>query len=135
MAEQLLIKTFVAGETLAAHRFVKASSTDGEVTYADAGEVPFGITDRVGSPPTVPAAVTVASGERVDVVLMGITDILLAGSVSFGDFIVPTADGKGITADPSGTECAGGIALADGDADEIIPVLIVRAVPAFTVGS
>lgn len=122
MGEQLLIQNYVAGGTLSAQRFVKAHTVDGEVVVAGAAAVPFGITDRIGSPPTIPPLFTAVEGDRVDVVHLGITDLELGGAVSFGDSLAPDAEGKGVAA---ASNPVGAIALSDGAAGEIIRVLIV----------
>lgn len=119
--EQLLIQNYVAGGALKGNRFVKADSTAGQVVAAGEGDTPFGITDRVGSPPTVTDEVAAVEGDRVDVVHLGITDLELGGTVSFGGLIEPSTDGVGVALD---TGTAGAVALEDGDAEDIIRVLV-----------
>ena len=120
--EQLLIQNYVAGDDLKGNRFVKADSTAGQVVAAGDGDTPFGITDRVGSPPTVTDEVAAVEGDRVDIVQAGITDLELGGTVSFGEYIEPGTDGVGVAYTDG---APGALALEDGDAEDIIRVLVL----------
>lgn len=120
--EQLLIKNYVAGAALVGNRFVQPDATDGQVVYADDGDAAFGITDRVGSPPSVTDAVGAAEGDRVDVVHVGITDLELGGTVAFGEYIEPSTDGVGVAWSAG---APGALALESGDDGDIITVLVL----------
>jgi hypothetical protein len=125
----------VAGGNLEAHRFVREDATDGQVVAADAGDAPIGITDRIGSPPTVPAAYGAVSGDRVDIVHIGITDLELGGTVGFGQYLVAGADGVGEAYDPDAPTPVGARALADGVLGDIISVLVLQPFPSDVTGS
>jgi hypothetical protein len=122
MGEQLLIQNYVAGGALAGNRFVKADSTEGQVVAAGDGDAPFGITDRVGSPPTITEAVGAVEGDRVDVVQVGVTDLELGGTVAFGEYIEPGTDGVGVAYSGG---APGALALESGEEGDIIRVLVL----------
>lgn len=129
MGEQLLIQNYEAGGNLSAHRFVKTGVADGEVVAAGVGDVPFGITDRIGSPPSVPAAYTAVAGDRVDVVQEGVTDLELGDDVAFGEFIVPGANGVGMPYDAGDPQPVGARAQESGGLGDLIRVKFVEPLP------
>lgn len=133
MAEQLIVQNYVAGGTVAPHRFVNFNPA-GEIVAGAAGERSVGISDRVGSPPSVPAATSALAGERLDVVHLGITDIELGETVVPGDLLCPGTGGVGMIADPA-SEPAGAMALEGGADDEIIRCLVFPAVVTGALGS
>lgn len=120
--EQLLISNYTAGGAIKPHRFVKFGSSDKHVEQSGDGEAIDGVSDKVGSPPSVPAATEVAEGERLDVVHLGITDIELGGSVTRGDLLASDADGMGVAAGEF--DLIGAKALESGAAGDIIRALV-----------
>lgn len=100
------IRTFTAGEALAAHRLVKLSDAN-TVSYADAGEQAIGVTRNA-----------VASGAVVAVFMLGgkpgTITVTGNGSISVNALVYPDADGK-VSATATGQ--AIGVAL-NGAADE-----------------
>ena len=78
------IRTFTAGEALAARRRVKKSSAT--VIYSDEGEDYIGVTEAA-----------VASGEQVAVKLKNVSgtfEVVAAGAFAVNTFLYPAADGK-----------------------------------------
>jgi hypothetical protein len=113
----LLTKSFNAGGALLANSIVKAGANDYDVLQgAAATDVLIGITTEVAS----------NSGERADVIMIGIADLKINGVVARGAQLTSDATGLGISAAPA----AGsnnriiGTALISGVAGDIIPVLV-----------
>lgn len=108
------VKTFTAGEALAAYRRVKLSAAE-TVSYADADEKAIGVTDGEA-----------ASGAHVAVRLLGGTThkATASAAVTANASIYATADGKvDDTGAGSGSTAIGvalEAALADGDVIEVI---------------
>lgn len=117
MANETLIKQYVAGAAIAACRIVKFDTTDGTVIQAAAAaDLSVGVCGAVGP----------ASGERVDVVQAGIAEVEFAGVVARGALVTSDASGKGVAA--ASTNRAIGIALVTTAAGDIAPVLIAPSV-------
>ena len=113
----LLTKSFNAGGALAANSIVKVGANDYDVLQAAAvSDKLLGITTEVAS----------ASGERADVIVIGIADLKINGTVARGDQLTSDASGLGVTAAPAaGTNNRIiGTALISGVAGDIIPVLV-----------
>ncbi len=70
--------------------------------------------------------ITTTAGERVRVMLTGITRIVLGGAVTRGGWITSDANGNGVAAAPgAGVNAAViGKAMASGVAGDIVPMLI-----------
>ncbi len=84
IGDPVLVKTYTAGEALEANRFVKVdTTTDTLVVYADAGEAAIGVNRDAA-----------ASGDVVDIVMLGRWPVLAAGNITAGDPIAAAADGK-----------------------------------------
>lgn len=116
---QLLTKSFNAGGAIAAYSIVKAGANDYDVLQAAAAtDKPLGVTTEL-------AAVL---GERVDVVLGGIVDVKINGTVTRGDPICSDASGLGVTAAPVAGTNNGviGRAVISGVAGDIVPVLLAN---------
>ena len=107
------VKTFTAGEALAAFRRVKLSAAD-TVTYSDAGENWIGVTEQAvsnGSP--VPVRLRTASGT---------VKMTAAGAITVNAIVYAAADGKiddTATGQPVGQALEA--ASADGDIIEVAP--------------
>jgi hypothetical protein len=114
MANPTLTKNFIAGGTLSARLIVKKGADDSHVVAAAAStDAPVGVNERLDR----------VSGDRADIVVQGIADVLLGGTVNFGDRITADANGKGVAA-TSGSNNVG-MAMADGVSGDIIPVLVM----------
>lgn len=116
----LLIKSFRAALIVAGNRIV-AAAADGEVNTASANTDPsIGISDAMGA----------EAGRMVDLTQVGWAELKLGGTVSAGDPLTSDAEGRGVKAAPvAGTEVrVAAIAMADGELDEIIPVLVAPSV-------
>ncbi len=108
------IRTFTAGEALAANRLVKLSAAN-TVVYADAGELAIGVTRTVA-----------ANGATVAVFLLGgkpgTIVVTAAGNITVNALVYPAADGE-IDAVSAGQ--AVGVALnagSDGALVEVLPL-------------
>jgi hypothetical protein len=114
---QLFSKSFNAGGALAANTIVKAGANDYDVLQAAAA------TDAILGVTTELAANT---GERVDVVLLGIADVKLGGTVTRGALITSDASGNGVAAVPGVgvNNRIVGIAVIAGVVGDIVPVLL-----------
>lgn len=114
MSNPILKKNFVAGGAIAANRFVMFGGDDDTVVVSTAASSAI-----IGaSEETFDAA----TGERIDVIVAGIADIKLGGTVARGAAV--TSDGTGqAVASASGNRVAG-IALASGVSGDIVPVLL-----------
>ncbi len=88
-----IIKNFLATTALAHRRQVKAGANDGEVALATAPtDNIIGVTDHPGG---------AAIGDRVDVVLLGETELEIGGTITPGAFFTADANGKGVAAAPA----------------------------------
>ncbi len=116
-----IIKTFVAVGAIANRRLVKFGTGDGLVAQgAAATDLIIGVSDCPGG---------VADGERVDVVLFGITEVEFGGAVARGALFVSDANGKAVAAAPAAgvNNNVGGRALSTCAAGDIQPALIAPA--------
>lgn len=114
---ELLLKNYVAGGAVAAHRIVKAGGSDGVMVQAAAA------TDLLlGVSTELPAA----SGERMDVVHSGTPLLEFGGSITRGNPITADADGKGVAAAPAAGARARiiGYALVSVSSGDIVPFLL-----------
>lgn len=92
MANTLLNKNYTAGGAINPYRIVKPGSNDGEVVQAAAAtDSLMGVCESVGP----------ASGERCDIVKVGIAELEFAGVVTRGGPVTSDADGKGVAASPA----------------------------------
>lgn len=117
MATNGLTKSYLAEAAISANRIVKVGAADyGALTAAAVSDKLIGITTEIDA----------ASGERVDVVLEGIADLKLGGTVARGDLLTSDASGQGVTAAPAaGTNNRiVGMALISGVSGDIIPVKV-----------
>lgn len=117
MSNQLLTKAFLAEAAIAANRIVKFGSTDDYVVQgAAATDAIFGVVEGVAP----------ALGERCDVVLAGMAEVKLGGTVARGGPITSDATGQGLAAAPAGgaNNRVIGFALQSGVNGDVIPVLL-----------
>jgi len=106
----ILLKSFLAASAVAGHRFVAPAPGGVSASAAD-GKV-IGVSDAMGA----------AAGGMLDVVQVGWAELQLGGAVSFGDALAPDAGGMGVVAQAG--QRSGAFAMADGEAGDIIPVLV-----------
>jgi hypothetical protein len=88
-----IIKNFLATTAMPHRRQVKAGANDGEVALATAStDNIIGVTDCPGG---------AAIGDRIDVVLLGETELDIGGTIAFGAFFTADGTGKGVAAAPA----------------------------------
>lgn len=117
MANTLLNKNYLAEAAIAPFRIVKMGAADGGVLQAAAAtDSLVGVCEAVGP----------ASGERCDVVKVGLADVELGGTVVRGGPITSDATGKGVAAAPAAgaNNRVIGFAEVSGVSGDIIPVFI-----------
>lgn len=117
MSNPLMTKQEVAEAAINTYRIVKFGSTDDFVVQAAAvGDSMIGIVENV-SP---------AIGERCAVVMAGIAELTLGGTVTRGGLITSNGTGQGVAAAPAAgvNNNVIGRALASGLSGDVIPVLI-----------
>jgi hypothetical protein len=113
-----IIKSFTAITAIGHQVQVKAGANDGEVALATAStDNIIGVTDCPGG---------AAVGERIDVVLLGETEIQVGGTIAFGSFFTADANGKAIAAAPAAGVNArtGGILTIGAVSGDIARVLV-----------
>ena len=113
-----LTKSYNAGGALLANSIVKAGANDYDVLQGALA------TDKLIGVTTELAAV---SGERTDVIHVGIADLKINGTVARGDALTSDATGLGVTTVTIGNRVIG-VALISGVAGDIIPVLLGNSV-------
>lgn len=116
---RLLIKSFKSGAATNAYRFAKFGADElHAVQGAAATDQLLGIFNELP---------TAAAEQSVDVVMAGITELELGGSVALTDKLVSDANGKGVAAAPAAgaNVFVGAKPLKAGVAGDIIPVMIV----------
>lgn len=94
--------------------FAKLGSVNRQFEIAGEGDRPYGVLQEE----------EVNEGEVAEVMVMGLSFLVLGGEVTGGQLLKPDANGKGVLADTD-TDVAGAIARESGNADEIISVLII----------
>lgn len=117
-----LIKKFKAGATIAKNRIVKFGADDNHVIQgAAATDSLIGIVDFPG-----PLSDTCLVEESVDVVLNGVAEIKLGGTVVRGGLLTSDATGQGVAAAPATgvNNRVIGIAMASGVVGDIIGVML-----------
>jgi hypothetical protein len=117
MSNQLLTKQFVAEAAINAFRIVKFGTTDDFVVQGAAvGDALIGVVEGVAP----------AAGERCDVVMAGIAEITLGGTVARGAALTSDGTGRAVAAAPAGgtNNSLIGRALASGVVGDVIPVLL-----------
>lgn len=117
-----LIKKFKAGATIAKNRIVKFGADDNHVIQGAAvSDLLFGVADFPG-----PLTDTCVAEDSIDVVLNGVAEVKLGGTVTRGNPLTSDATGQALAAAPS----AGvnnriiGFAMASGVSGDIIGVLL-----------
>jgi len=121
MASTLLNRNYTAGAAIAAFRIVKPGAADGEVVQAAAAtDALMGVCESVGP----------ASGERCDIVKVGIADVEFGGTVARGAPVTADANGKAVAPAPAAGSNVRiiGFAEVSAVAGDIAPVLIAPGV-------
>jgi hypothetical protein len=114
-----ITRTFVAGGDISGRTFVKFSADDTVVKATAATDAIIGVTERLD----------VASGERVDVVLSGIAEVVAGGSITRGTDVTADANGKAVACAPAAGETArrGGIAHLAAASGDYVEVMVTPA--------
>ena len=121
MSNVCIVKGFTAGGAIAAFRIVKPGSNDGEVVQAaGATDSLIGVCESVGP----------ASGERCDVIQVGIADVEFGGSVTRGGPVTADSNGKAVAAAPATGANARviGYAQVSAASGDIAPILLAPGV-------
>jgi len=119
MTNQIIVKTYVAGAALADNQLVKfGASDDVVIPAAAASDAIVGVVDAPGG---------VASGRRVDVVILGVTDVQAGGAITRGAPLTADANGKAVAAAPAAGANARtiGFALSSMVSGDIMPALVI----------
>lgn len=121
---------YTAGGTIAGGRIVKFGSDDKTVVQASAAtDKGIGISRIVGSD-------SYSTGNRVDVVRIGVAEVTYGGNVTRGDLLTSDADGKAIVVTDALRAAADvrvvGVAEESGVAGDIGSVLVLPALIAKT---
>ena len=119
MSNQTLTKNYTAEGAITANSIVKFGTTDDVVVLAAAAtDASIGVVEGVAP----------SAGERCDVVMSGIAEIKLAGSVTRGGPITANASGLGVAAAPGAgsNNRIVGFTLASGVSGDIVPVLLAQ---------
>jgi hypothetical protein len=116
-----LIRNFTAGTGGVRYaRLVRLGTADGQVVEATAAtDVILGVSVQPG---------TAADGQRCDVALAGVAEVVAGGTISRGAWVTATTGGAAVAAAPAaGTNNnVLGIALTDAVSGDIIPVLLAQ---------
>jgi len=91
VSNPILQKNFAAGGAIAPYRIVRMSAADTVVQAAAATEALIGIQNDVGP----------ASGERTDIIIVGMAFIEAGAAFALGALLTSDAQGRGITAAPA----------------------------------
>lgn len=122
MASPTLIRNFAAGGTVNPRRLVKFGSSDREVVQASAA------TDLIIG--VVASSEVRSAGDRVDVVLVGIADTDMGGTVARGTKVTADSNGKAVAAAPAAgvNNHVVGIAMVTTASGDIAEVLLSQSV-------
>jgi len=111
----LLRKTFKASGAIPEGSLVKFVTDDDTVVICT------GATDKIVGV----ASHVAADGERIEVDLVGVTYVVLGGSVARGDDVTADANGAGVALSAAATiKSSVGRAMASGAAADLCPVLV-----------
>jgi hypothetical protein len=108
----------VAGGAIGANRIVKPHSTEGQTVLATATtDLAWGVCAQPGG---------AASGDRLDVVMHGIADVVAGGSIAMGALVTADSNGAAVTLNP-GAGVVGralGVALDSAASGDIFRVVV-----------
>jgi hypothetical protein len=116
-SNQLFTKSFLAGGTIVANQIVKFGSADDTVVAAAAAtDLALGVSLNAA-----------ASGERVEVQLLGIAEVKAGGTIARGDYVVSDANGDAVALAAATTiKVAIGRALRAAVDNDIVDVLLTH---------
>ena len=116
MRTDTLIKTFHAPASVEGYRIVTLAVGVNTVETANAVTDPLiGVTTSIGS----------MDNGRCDVIVGGISEIKIGGSVTRGDVLTTDASGRAVTSG-AGTDRIIGLALQDAVLDDIASILVAQ---------
>ena len=116
MRSETLIKTFTAPAAVTAYTLVTFAAGNNAVEIANAVADPIiGISTSIGS----------QDNGRCDIVMGGVSEARIGGTVTKGDVLTTDASGRAILA-TAGTDRVLGIAMADAVVGDIADVLIAQ---------
>lgn len=113
----ILIKSFIAGAAIPARTQVKFGAADDTVTFCTAAtDFSIGVTTDLA----------VVPGETVDVIMLGVGEVVLGGAVVRGALITADATGKAImAAAAAGANVRSlGLVMASGVLNDIVPIAL-----------
>ena len=111
----LLVKTVFAGAAIAKNTILKFSAADTMIVSTGPTDTQDGIALEAAA----------AAGDRLEVLLMGIGEVKLAGTVARGDYIHATTGGEAIARVAATTiKHVLGKAMESGVVNDIVPALI-----------
>ena len=114
-----LIHGMAAGAVIEPFTIVKVGAADNTaIPGAAATDNLLGVTPANGAD---------AIGDTVDVILGGIAEVEIAGTVARGAQVTSNASGKGVATTTAGNRSIG-IALASGVSGDVIPVILKSAI-------
>lgn len=117
MANEMLVKNYIAGAAITPRRIVRFDTADGVVVQAAAAtDLSIGVCAEVGP----------ASGERCDIIRYGLADTEFGGTVARGAMVTADAAGKAVAASAGNRVI--GIAEVSAVAGDIGPVHIMISV-------
>ena len=112
----LLVKTFLCGAAVGENKLVKMSANETVIEAVDGAAAIIGVSTHA----------TTASGQRIEVQVMGIAIVKTGGTIAFGDYVtastagvaVVAAPGAGVNNDVAGINCSK--TSASGDLIEVL---------------
>lgn len=114
MTNPLLIKAFTASGSIEARRIVSLESDKDVCQATDESAVNIGVTELACN-----------SGDSVDVILSGLTDVKAGGAIARGDWVASDAEGRAVAVDAESGGAALGVALETAAEGEMVSVAIV----------
>lgn len=116
MSNPILIKNYLAGDGVAAYRIVAFSADNTVVQAAAATDAMIGVSDNLAK----------LTGERVDITLSGLAEVMFGGTVARGALVTSDADGKAVAAAPAAgvNNRVIGVAMVAAVSGDIAPILI-----------
>lgn len=114
MTNPLLIKAFTASGAIEARRIVSLESDKDVCQATDESAVNIGVTELACN-----------SGDSVDVILSGLTDVKAGGTIARGDWVAADAEGRAVAVVAESGGAALGVALETAAEGEMVSVAIV----------
>jgi len=117
MSNPILQKNYIAGGAIPAFTVVKLSADNGVVAAAAVSDALIGVSSDIAA----------ASGERCDVIVSGIANVLAGAAITRGALLTVDSSGRAVTAAPAaGTNnrIIGTALESAGAANDVIRVLV-----------